>query len=128
VFGDFLDIHTPGRGSDERKPARLAVEHEAQINLASDVRPLFDVDLVYRQAFRPGLVGHQARAEHGSGRRCDRIEILGELDAARLAAAAGMDLGFDDPGCGPQPAGRRNGFLGRGGRLAFRHRNGVFGK
>ena len=51
-------------------------------------------------------MGHQPMAEH-PGRRGLRLRRApGELDAPRLASAAGMDLGLDRPDRSPQRLGR----------------------
>ena len=65
--GDFFDVHAARRRGDERDVALVAIQHQAQVQLARDLRAFFDEHLVDRQAFRAGLVRHQALAEHGLG-------------------------------------------------------------
>ena len=60
VRGDFLDVHAAGGRGDEGDAALLAVEHEAQVDLARDLRARLDVDLVDRQAFGARLLRDQA--------------------------------------------------------------------
>jgi hypothetical protein len=43
------------------------------------------------------LFGDQALSEHVGCRRTHRVEIARQLDAAGLAAASGVHLGFDHP-------------------------------
>ena len=114
VVRDFLDIHAAGRRCHDRDALGLAVDDEAQIQLALDARPGFHVDVIDRQAFRTGLVGHEPGAEHRLRVLLDLSRGLRELDAAGLAASAGMHLGLDDPeaaaelGCGGFGLGRRS--------------------
>ena len=68
VRGDFLDVHAAGGRRDEGDVALVAIEHQAQVQLALDLRAFLDEHLANRQAFGAGLVRHQALAEHGLGR------------------------------------------------------------
>jgi hypothetical protein len=45
----------------------------------------------------PGLVGDQGHAQHALGLGAHVLERLDHLDAAALAAAAGVDLRLDHP-------------------------------
>ena len=56
---DFLDVHAAGGRGDERDAAGVAVEQQAQVQLALDLRAGLDVDLVDRQALGPGLLGRR---------------------------------------------------------------------
>ena len=73
-------------------------------------------------------MGDELRTEH-----CFRVlpHLVGtarELDAARLAATAGVHLGFDDPQVAAEFFGCRHGSVGRLDRDAARHRDAVIGK
>ncbi len=112
---DFLDVHAARRGRDERNAPGIAVEQQAQIEFALDLRAGFDVDLVDGQPFGARLLRGEPRAEHAGRGRRDVGDRLRELDAARLAAPAGVDLRLDDPDPAAQPArGVRSFFRGRG--------------
>ena len=121
----FFDVHAAGGGRDERDVALVAVQDQAQVQLARDLRAFLDEHLVYRQAFRPGLVRLEARPEHrGSGlaRSLGRID---QLDAAALAAPAGVHLRFDDPLRAADASCRRLGLRGARRDVAGGHRNAV---
>ena len=63
--GDFLDVHAARGRGDERDAAGVAIEQQAQVQLALDLRAGLDVDLVDRQAVADRLLGLEALAEHG---------------------------------------------------------------
>ncbi len=73
-----------------------AVEHDAEVKLARDGQRLFDQQPLHGLAFGAGLMGDQLHAEHLGRQLAGFLRRLGELDAAALAAAAGMNLRFDD--------------------------------
>jgi hypothetical protein len=66
-----------------------------------------------------------ALAEHALGRFLGGIATADQLDAADLAATAGMDLGLDDDLFGAELLGHRAGAFRRSGEAALRHRNAV---
>ena len=79
-----------------------------------------------RAPFGAGLVGHEFLADERLRRCRDLVLRAHQLDAARLAAAAGMDLRLDDPDRAADPA-RHLDRLGRGiGDAALRHRHAEF--
>ena len=74
LFGDLLDLDAAlGRGHD-RDPALLAIDDQAEVELARDVEALLDVEPTHLLAFGAGLVRDELHAEH----------LLGDL--ARLGA------------------------------------------
>ena len=95
--GHLLDVHAAlGRGHD-RDAAGGAVEGHAEVELVLDVQALLDEQALHLLALGAGLVRDQLHAEialHGLLRR--RRVALAHLDAAALAAAAGVDLRLDD--------------------------------
>ena len=97
LLGDLLDLHAARARGHHRDAAALAVERETQVQLALDLRARLDIDVLDRQARAPGLLGDQTLTEHRARRGAHRLEIARELDAAGLAAAAGMHLSLDDP-------------------------------
>ena len=90
--GDFFDLHAARRRGHEHRLALHAVEHDAQVQLALDGQRLFDQQPLHDAAFRAGLVRHQLHAEHVARDLGGLRGILGDLHAAALAAAAGVDL------------------------------------
>src|SRR6185312_7996806 len=64
-------------------------------------------------------------AEHRGGRGLDVLGRLAELDAAGLAAAAGVDLRLDDPLLAAERPGGFGRLVRRRGDLAGRHRDAV---
>ncbi len=127
LLGDLLDVHAAGARGDDRDALGRAVDEHAEVNLALDVGSGLHVDPVHGQPVGTALVRGQARAEHGLGVRLDLLRRPGELDAARLAAAAGVHLGLDDPeraaerlGDGPRLARARRGAALRHGDRVFR--------
>jgi hypothetical protein len=96
-LGDLLDLDTTVRMGDQHDALGLPVQHEADIHLALDRYRRFHVEPMDHLALGPGLVGDEALAEQ-LGRGLPHF-ILGaaELDPARLAAAAGVDLRLHGP-------------------------------
>jgi len=91
LVGHFLDVHAArGRGHDHRPPP-AAVNERRQVKLLSDATGghLVDQHLVDRQPLdlHPQDVGGALLGLVGRGR---------QLDATRLAPAAGQHLGLDD--------------------------------
>jgi hypothetical protein len=53
LLRDFFDVHAAGSGRHEGDTAGVAIEQQAEVQLALDLRAGLDVDLVDRQAFGP---------------------------------------------------------------------------
>src|SRR5690606_1165180 len=66
--------------------------------------------------------------EHALGVLAHLVEGAGELDAAGLAAATGMDLGLDHPEVAGNGLGRIDRFFGRAGDAPGGHRDAVIGE
>ena len=95
--GDLLDLHAAlGRGHEGDAPA-VAVDDRAEVELARDVEPLLDVEAPHLLPLGARLVRDELHAEDLLGELA-RLggAALGDLDAAALAAAAGVDLRLDD--------------------------------
>jgi len=75
-------------------------------------------------AFRPRLVRDEAHAQHLLGDLESILGILGDLDAAALATATGMDLGLHHR-AGVDPPGGGLSFLGGVDHFSPRHRESV---
>jgi hypothetical protein len=96
LLGDLFDVHAAFVGGDDGDAARLAVDQERQVDLAGDVEPLLDVEAAHLLPLGAGLLGDQLHAQDLAG-QVDGLPgaALGDLDAAALAAAAGVDLRLD---------------------------------
>ena len=94
---DFLDIHAAfGRG-DESDARGRAVDQRGQIIFAVDGGAFLDVEPVHLFAVRAGLMRDQGRAEQPLGLALHVVDRFHHLDAAGLAAAAGVDLRLHHP-------------------------------
>ena len=93
---DVFDVDAPLGGGDEDVAAGGAVGGDGEVILVRDVDARRDEQLADLEPLGAGLRGNHAVAEHearGVGALFGRAD---ELDEARLAAAAGVDLGLDD--------------------------------
>ena len=77
-----------------------AIEHDAEVQLAIDRRSLLDEQPLHLLALRAGLVRDELHAEDLLGVLLGLGDVLGDLDAAAFAAAAGVDLRLDDDAFG----------------------------
>jgi hypothetical protein len=93
VLGDLLDFHAAEAGCDDPHPLDLPVENEAEINLALERFGNLDIDSLHGA----GLIGDEGFAKHLCRRHAHFVIGLAELDAARLATAARMDLSLHRP-------------------------------
>src|SRR4051812_2391532 len=89
VVGDDLDLDTALHAGDAEVAAVGPVDEEGEVVLVLDVRGGRDEHPVDGQAL-------DVHAEDVAGARHGLLRGLGELDAAGLASAAGLDLGLDD--------------------------------
>ncbi len=87
----------PWREAMTRTRSVFAVEHVAEIEFALERIGDFDIDALDGLAFRPGLHRHEALAEQLFGGLPNFLIGLAQLDAAGLAARAGMNLRLHDP-------------------------------
>ncbi len=101
----------------------LTVEHIAEIELALERLGDLDIDPLHGLAFRPGLDGDQAPAEHLLRRLANLVIGPAELDAAGLATRAGMDLGLDRPMPAAELGRGIDRLVGAEGDGALRHRH-----
>ena len=112
---DLLDLDAPLGRRHQHRALEVAVDGEAQVELAGDVVADGHQDLGDGLPFRPRLVGHERLAEHARGRgdglfgRADELHPLGHPLGARLAAAGDLerllavDLGADGHPLAPPP-------------------------
>ncbi len=120
---DLLDFHAAGRGRHDHDPLGFAVEHEAQVEFALPFHRRLDPQARNQLAARTGLLGHQGPAQQVLGGGLDLAVVAAQLDTARLAAPAGMDLRLDHPGIAADlacPVGR---LLGTVRQAPARHRH-----
>ena len=92
----LLDLDSAFRAGHHHVAGEAAIERNPEVELAGDVHALFDVDLAHFLALRPGLVRDQLHAHHFAEDLARLLRRFGELHAAALAAAAGVDLRLDD--------------------------------
>ena len=94
--GHFLDVH-PARGArHEHRLAGRTIEHHAQVELALHLQAFFDEHAPDDTPLGAGLVRDERHADHLFRDRLGFVGRLGELDAAALSAAAGVNLRLDD--------------------------------
>ena len=115
----FLDVHAAFGGDDEGDAAGGAVHQRREIKFALDGRAVFDIEALDQAARRAGLMGDQGHAQDALGFLLHVLDGFDHLDAAALAAAAGMDLRLHHPDRAAQFLCRRDRFLHREGGLAF---------
>ena len=102
-FDDFLrcflghrfNVHAPGFAGHDDILGGGAIRQDAQVELFGDIKPLFDEEFAHETPLRSGLMRHQGHAEDFPGQGFDLVQRLRQFDAAALAPAAGMNLGFD---------------------------------
>ena len=97
VVGDLLDVHAAFARAHHRHLLRGAIGEHGDVVLLLDVGAFLDQEAAHLLALRAGLVGDELHAEDLAGERRDLGFRARQLDAAALAAAAGVDLRLDDP-------------------------------
>ena len=96
VLGDLLNLHAARRGGDDDGRLGRAVHRHAQIEFLRDVDGLLYEHCVDGHTLRAGLRGDEVRPEQPRGEFRRLIRTRNDLDAARLAAPARMNLRLDD--------------------------------
>ena len=123
---DFLDVHA-AFGRDHEGDARgLTVDQRREIELAVDGRAFLDVEPVDLLAVRAGLMRDQRRPEDACGFLLHVVDRFDDLDAAGLAAAAGVNLCLHDPDRTAQVLGAVDRLVDAESRNAARHRHAEF--
>ena len=97
MLGHLFDVDAALGGGHEGDLRGVAVEDDAEVELAVDVAALFDVETANEAAFGAGLVGDERGAEDSGRMFADLRKRASQLDAASLAATAGVNLRLDDP-------------------------------
>ena len=93
-----------------------------EIELARDLETFLDEHALDDAAFGTGLIRDEPHAEHLRRGVARLGGALHDLDAAALAAAAGMNLRLDDDDAAAEPLGNRARFVGGERDLAAGHR------
>ncbi len=123
LVGDFLDIHAALGARDHGNGPRLSIDEHPEIKLASDVARLLYIYAAHDAAFGPRLMRHQRLAEQ-LGREIAHVgRDSVQLDAARFAATARMDLRLDDSLRLAERRERSRRFVGRGRELPLGNGN-----
>ncbi len=128
LFRDLFDLDAAFGRRHEHDATRRAVDHRAEIQFALDVGAALDVDLADRLTVFVGLYRDQTLAQPLLRERFDLRRRVRQLDAAGLAAAAGVHLDFDYPLIAADLLRRIDRGLRRIDRIALRYRQTVFGK
>ena len=97
VRSDFLDVHAARGRGDDCNASALAIEQQAEVQLALDGAAGLDVNKVDRQAGRARLFRDEPLPEHCGGGLADLLHGAAQFHTAGLAAPARMHLGLDHP-------------------------------
>src|SRR6266705_1342033 len=118
--GDLLDVHAAGLGRHDHVGRAGPVERDREIELPRDGRGLLHEHRADLDPARRRLRALEAHAEDLARGALGALRVVRHLDAAGLAAAAGVHLGLhDDPAA--QARGGRLRVGGRRGDLAARN-------
>ena len=128
LFGDLLDLDAALFADHQDDALRGAIEDQAEIQLAIDGEAFLDQQARDLLAGRAGLIRDQRLAEQLARNRLGFGARLGELDAAGLAAAAGMNLRLDDGDRAAEPLGDVVNFFRGERHFPARNRHAVLGK
>src|ERR1700736_5661192 len=123
VRGDLLDFHAAEARCDNPDPLDLPVENEAKVNLALERFGDLDIDSLHDLALGAGLTGDESFTEKLRRRRAHFVIGLAELNAAGLAAGAGMDLSLHRPVPAAKLGGAIDGLVGTVGDRSGRRRH-----
>ena len=105
---------------------RRAVGDGRHVIFLLDVGAVLDQQATHLLALGAGLVRDQLHAEDLAGQGLDLVDRAGQLDAATLAATAGVDLRLDDPDRAAELLRCLDRLLNRESRNAARHRDSEF--
>ena len=105
LLGDRFDLHAAVLAGHDDRPAGRAVDHDAQIQLARNRQALLDQQARHRAPLRTRLMRDQLHPVDLIGELVGLSRVRGQLDAAALASAAGVNLRFDDNRAAAEPLG-----------------------
>ena len=60
IVSEFFNRHAPFRGSDHHRFANFAIDDNRQVQFASNIQPLLDIQGINLFAFFTGLDGDQS--------------------------------------------------------------------
>jgi hypothetical protein len=129
IVRDLFDIHAAMLRGHEHHLGRRTVQHQAEIEFAVDGRTGFNQQALHLLPGGAGLVRDELHTQNLLGILVGLFDGLGQLDAAALAATAGVDLRFDDDDRVASREQRLGGVVGLfdgGGHLAAGHGDAVF--
>ena len=109
--GDLLDVHAAFAARHQADALGAAIHHHAEIEFFFDVGALFDQQPPHLLPLRTGLVRLQHHAEDLARVLFHFVDGFRDLDAAALAAAAGVNLRFHNPHLAAEGLRRRDGFF-----------------
>ncbi len=121
----LLDLGAALGARHDGDALRAAVDDEADVELVADVGALLDQQPLHQLPLRSRLVRDEGHAEDGRGVLTHLLEGAGELDAAPLAAPAGVDLRLDHPHVAAELLRRGDGLVHAEARLAARRGDAV---
>ncbi len=96
--GQFLDVHPALGRQNHHGFARFPVEGDGDVEFALHLDRGFRQYFSNHEALGAGLVGHQGLPQQALGEGGRVLGGFNELDAPRLAPAAGVNLGLENPG------------------------------
>ena len=126
VLGHFLDVHAAFGGDHEGDARGFAIDQRGQIEFAVDGRAFLDIEPVDLLAVRAGLMRDQRRAEDARGFLLHVVDGFDHLDAAGLAAPAGVNLRLHHPDRAAEFLGALERLVDGKRRHAARHRHAEF--
>ncbi len=94
---DFLDVHAAFGARHQADALRHAIDDHADVELLADVGAFLDQQPAHLLPAGAGLVGDELHPEDLARELAHLVDRLRDLDAAALAASAGVDLRLDDP-------------------------------
>ncbi len=105
---------------------RLAIHQEGQVIFFFDMAARFDEEAIYLLALGASLASDQSLAQEFLGIFLHVVQRLGDLDAPRFPAAAGMDLRLHHHDGRIQTHSVQHRILYSESRVAFRHVDAIF--
>ena len=97
-LGHLLDLHAARRTGDRHYTLGSAIDSHPDVHFGLDVDRLLHEYAADGDSFWSGLKRDECRSEHRLGRFGCCLRRVDNLDAASLAASAGVDLGLHDDG------------------------------
>jgi len=120
-----FDLDATLGGDHDGIHGRLPVEGHSDVVLLGNINRIGDQERAYLLALRTGLVRHEIHPQDIFGVGAHLVNALGQLHAATLASAPGVDLGFHHKHGGAllgHGLGRFDGLIDRPGHATGLHR------